>query len=75
MFREGVDGAAPTPKPERGDDQHRPRELAWITGDLLDETRSVWSRYLGRPVPEEEAVEMLLNVKRLAEALHDASGI
>lgn len=47
----------------------RPLSLAWITDELLAHTREVWSRAYGRPVSEDEAIEMLLNVKRLAETL------
>lgn len=47
----------------------RPLSLAWITDDLLARTRDVWSRHLGRAVSEDEAIDMLLNVKRLAETL------
>jgi len=47
----------------------RPLSLAWITDDLVAYTREVWAGHLGRPVPEEEAIEMLVNVKRLAEAM------
>ena len=47
----------------------RPMSLAWITDDLLRYTREVWSRAYGREVSEEEAIEMLVNVKRLAEVM------
>jgi len=47
----------------------RPMSLAWITDDLLRYTREVWSRAYGRPVSENEAIEMLVNVKRLAEVM------
>lgn len=47
----------------------RPLSLAWITDDLLANTRDVWSGHLGRDVSEDEAIEMLLNVKRLAETI------
>jgi hypothetical protein len=52
-----------------GADSERPLSLAWITDDLLAHTRDVWSRHLGRDVSEDEAIDMLLNVKRLAETL------
>jgi hypothetical protein len=47
----------------------RPLSAAWISDGLLAETRRVWSREYGRPVDEEEAIEMLMNVRRLAEVL------
>jgi len=53
----------------------RPLSLAWITDDLLAHTQEVWSRAYGRPVTEDEAVEMLLNVKRLGETLMRAMGL
>lgn len=48
--------------------------LAWITDDLLRYTQEVWSRAYGRPVSEDEAIEMLVNVKRFAEVLLKAAG-
>jgi len=41
----------------------------WITDDLLAETQTVWSRAYGRAIGADEAVEILTNVKRLAEVL------
>ncbi len=43
--------------------------MAWITDDLLAETRRVWSVTSGRVIAEEEAIEMLINVKRFAETM------
>jgi len=36
---------------------------------LLAETIDVWSENYDRPISEEEAVEILMNVKRLGEVL------
>ena len=47
----------------------RPLSTAWISDELLAETVDVWSEAYGRPVSEEEAVEILMNVKRLGEVL------
>lgn len=47
----------------------RPLSTAWITDELLEQTRRVWSSYLGRDVSEDEAVEMLTNVRNLTLAL------
>ena len=52
----------------------RPLSLAWVTDDLLRYTQEVWSKAYGRPVSEDEAVEMLLNLKRLAEVVLKAAG-
>jgi len=49
-----------------------PLSAAWITDDLVEETRRVWSKAYGRVVTEEEAVEILMNVKRLAAVLIEA---
>ena len=51
----------------------RPLSLAWITDDLVAYTQEVWARRLERAIPEEEAIEMLVNVKRLAEAMMKAA--
>jgi hypothetical protein len=46
--------------------------MSWISDDLLAKTRRVWSRAYGRLISEEEAVEILMNVKRMAETLMKA---
>ena len=55
--------------PPAGQAGGHPLSLAWIPDDLLARTRRVWSRAYGRPVGAEEAVEILVNVKHMAEAL------
>jgi hypothetical protein len=45
----------------------RPLSLAWMTEELIDRTRAVWSRAYGRDISEAEAVEILSNVRRFAE--------
>jgi len=42
---------------------------AWITEELVAYTQETWSAKRGRPVTPDEAIEMLINVKRLAETL------
>lgn len=46
-----------------------PTRPPWIDDDLIAVTQRVWSKRLGRAVPEDEAVEMLVNVQRFGEAL------
>ena len=60
---EGVTG------PQR---DRRPLSMAWISDELLAKTIDVWSRNYGRPISEDEAVEILMNVKRFAEVLLEA---
>lgn len=43
--------------------------MAWITDELVDQTRRVWSPHYGRLLTEDEAVEILTNVKRFADVL------
>ena len=50
----------------------RPVSMAWIPDKLLAKTIDVWSVNYGRPISEDEAVEILMNVKRLAEVLLEA---
>lgn len=47
----------------------RPLSTAWISDELLARTQRVWSKAFGRTVNVDEAVEILTNVKYLAEAL------
>ena len=42
---------------------------SWITAEFLEETKAVWSKAYGRDVSDDEAVEILMNVKRFAEVL------
>ena len=49
-----------------------PMSMDWIGEDLIAYTRKVWRAELGREVPREEAVEMLLNVKLVAMAFLEA---
>jgi len=43
--------------------------MAWISDELLAETMELWSEAYGRPISEDEAVEILMNVKRMGELL------
>jgi hypothetical protein len=43
----------------------------WITDELLRHTQQVWSEVSGRVIPVEEAIEILQNVKGLADVLWD----
>lgn len=52
----------------------RPLSLAWISDELIAETRRVWSKHLRRVVTEDEAVEMLMNVRAAAVAILAATG-
>jgi len=49
----------------------KPMSCDWISDDLLRETQEVWSKTCGRPISRDEAVGMLLNVKRLGEVLRE----
>ena len=50
----------------------RPPRPAWISDALLARTIELWSRAYRRPLGESDALEILENVGRLAEALLDA---
>jgi len=58
--------------PVSGGVPDRPLSLAWITDELIAETQRVWSPHYGRDLSPDEALEILRNVKRFAEALADA---
>lgn len=61
---------------ERPEADWEPRpslEAEWITEDLIARTRKVWSNYLGRDVPPEEATEILLNVHMIADTFRQAA--
>ena len=52
------------------DEQDVSRPLAWMTPELLTWTREIWTAVYGYPVTEPEAIEILSNVKRLAEIVN-----
>lgn len=54
--------------------ERRPVALAWITDELIAEHRRVWSSRYRRIISEEEAIEIIMNIKRFAEAVLDATG-
>ena len=58
----------PSPVSGSGDDP-RPLSVAWVTDGLLVRTREVWSEAYGRIISEAEAIEILVNVKRLGEVM------
>lgn len=64
--RESVDASAPS-----GEQRPRiiPLSATWITDELLCETRRVWSKVYRRPIGDDEAMEILMNVKRFGEVL------
>jgi len=46
----------------------------WVSEYLFVETRRVWTRAYGREVSDCEVIEILVNVRRLAETLLNAAG-
>ena len=43
--------------------------MQWLTDERIAEARRVWSKEYGRVISDAEAVEILINVRRLAEVL------
>lgn len=50
----------------------RPPGAAWITDEAIADTRRVWSPYYGHELTDAEAIEILTNVRQLAELLVQA---
>lgn len=46
----------------------------WMTDELLEKTQKVWSKVYGRSVTQFEVVQILRNVKRLAELVYRPKG-
>lgn len=57
------------PVPEPGSATVRPLSTGWLSDDRIAEARRVWSKAYGRVISEDEAIEILMNVRRLAEVL------
>lgn len=55
--------------PESGSVAERPLSIQWLSDERIAEARRVWSKAYGRVISEEEAIEILMNVRRLAEVL------
>lgn len=49
--------------------QTTPYSAQWISEELLFETRKIWSKAYKRVISNDEAIEILMNVKRMAEIL------
>lgn len=58
-----------TPVQDDGVARNKPLSMAWITDDLIAEHRRVWSHQYQRIISDEEAVEIIMNVKRFAEVI------
>lgn len=43
--------------------------MQWLTDERIADARRVWSKVYGRVISDEEAIEILTNVRRLAEVL------
>jgi hypothetical protein len=46
--------------------------MGWVSPELLERTRTLWSRRYGRILSAAEALEILRNVRRLAEVVSEA---
>jgi len=55
--------------PESDSVAERPLSSQWLSDERIAEARRVWSKAYGRVISEEEAIEILMNVRRLAEVL------
>lgn len=58
--------------PEPGSAAIRPVSTEWLSDERIAEARRVWSKAYGRVISEDEAVEIVMNVRRLAEVLFRA---
>jgi hypothetical protein len=55
--------------PEPGRVAERPLSTQWLSDERIAEARRVWSPVYGRVIREDEAIEILTNIRRLAEVL------
>jgi len=66
--RTGLTGAQSEHAPTPG----QPPRAGWMTAELVEHTRRVWSKWYGRIIAEQEAVEILQGVRRLSEVVLEA---
>lgn len=64
-----ITGFQATTEPSVSPDGRRPLSMEWITDDLLRATLAAWSSRYETPLNADDAVEILMNVKRFSEAL------
>lgn len=64
-----ITGLQGEPEPSVSPDGPRPLSMDWITDDLLRATLAAWSPRYEQPLDADDAVEILMNVKRFSEAL------
>ncbi len=57
---------------EPGSEAARPLSTQGLSDERIAEARRVWSRAYGRVISEDEAIAILMNVRRLAEVLWHA---
>lgn len=55
--------------PEPNSVDARPLSTQWLSEERIAEARRVWSKAYGRVISDDEAIEILMNVRRLAEVL------
>ena len=53
--------------PEPGSVAERPLSTQWLSDERIAEARRVWSKAYGRMISDDEAIEILTNVRRFAE--------
>lgn len=54
-------------------DEHLPPLPEWIDAKLIAETKAAWSPFYGHSLTTAEALEILLNVGRIIDALEDGT--
>ncbi len=55
--------------PEPGSVSEKPQPSLWLSPERIAETRRFWSIAYGRVISDDEAIEILTNVRGLAEVL------
>lgn len=68
----GFSGQLEQHGPESDSANARPLSQQWLSDERIAETRRVWSKAYGRVISQDEAIEILTNVRRLAEVLFKA---
>ncbi|WP_145376705.1 hypothetical protein [Symmachiella dynata] len=58
--------------PETDSGGVRPLSTQWLSDERIAEARRVWSKAYGRVISQDEAVEILMSARRLAEVFLSA---
>lgn len=65
--------SSPVPPEAAAEEALPPGTPSWITPALLSSTRNVWASYFPKALTNQDALEILMTIGHLSDALEDTS--